>query len=218
MAQGLDYAKLPSLPPVTATAASKHMAAKIWVPVSLSVTVVAIVGLLLLFTRHRRRMYVELMEDWEAEFGPHRFAYKDLHKATRGFHDDMVLGVGGFGKVYKGVMSGSGIDVAIKKVCHDSKQGMRELIAEIVSLGRLRHRNVVQSLGYCQRKGELLLVYDYMTNDSLDRYLYGKGKPALNWIQRIHIIKGVAFGLLYLYEDWEQVVIYRDIKASNVLT
>lgn len=162
-------------------------------------------------------MYVELMEDWEVEFGPHRFAYKDLYKATGGFDDDMLLGVGGFGKVYKGVVPGSRVDVAIKKVCHDSKQGMREFIAEIVSLGRLRHRNVVHLLGYCRRKGELLLVYDYMTNGSLDKYLYGEGKPALKWAQRIHIVKGAASGLLYLHDGWEQVVIHRDIKASNVL-
>uniref|UniRef100_A0A0E0KJJ7 non-specific serine/threonine protein kinase n=1 Tax=Oryza punctata TaxID=4537 RepID=A0A0E0KJJ7_ORYPU len=218
MAQQLDYTKLPSLPPVTATAASsKHMAVKIWLPVSLSLTVVATIVMFLLFRRQRRAIYVELVEDWEVEFGPHRFAYKDLHKATKGFHDDMVLGVGGFGKVYKGVMPGSGMDVAIKKVCHDSKQGMREFIAEIVSLGRLRHRNIVQLLGYCRRKGELLLVYDYMTNGSLDKYLYSKGKPVLNWAHRIHIIKGAASGLLYLHEEWEQVVIHRDIKASNVL-
>uniref|UniRef100_I1PFX9 Protein kinase domain-containing protein n=1 Tax=Oryza glaberrima TaxID=4538 RepID=I1PFX9_ORYGL len=128
------------------------------------------------FRRQRRAIYVELVEDWEVEFGPHRFAYKDLHKATKGFHDDMVLGVGGFGKVYKGVMSGSGIDVATKKICHDSKQGMREFIAEIVSLGRLRHHNIVQLLGYCRRKGELLLAYDYMINGSLDKYLYGEAR------------------------------------------
>uniref|UniRef100_A0A0E0GUD1 Protein kinase domain-containing protein n=1 Tax=Oryza nivara TaxID=4536 RepID=A0A0E0GUD1_ORYNI len=218
IAQDLDYAKLPSLPPVTATAAStKHMPVKIWLPVSLSVTVVAAIVMFLLFRRQRRAIYVELVEDWEVEFGPHRFAYKDLHKATKGFHDDMVLGVGGFGKVYKGVMPGSGIDVAIKKICHDSKQGMREFIAEIVSLGRLRHRNIVQLLGYCRRKGELLLVYDYMINGSLDKYLYGEGKPILNWAQRINIIKGASSGLLYLHEEWEQVVIHRDIKASNVL-
>lgn len=204
IAQDLDYAKLPSLPPVMATAAStKHMPVKIWLPVSLSVTVVAAIVMFLLFRRQRRAIYVELVEDWEVEFGPHRFAYKDLHKATKGFHDDMVLGVGGFRKVYKGVMPGSGIDVAIKKICHDSKQGMREFIAEIVSLGRLRHRNIVQLLGYCRRKGELLLVYDYMINGSLDKYLYGEGKPILNWAQRINIIKGAASGLLYLHEEWE---------------
>jgi len=105
----------------------------------------------------------------------------------------------------------------VKKVSHESKQGMKEFIAEVASMGRLRHRNLVQLLGYCRRKGELLLVYDYMPNGSLDKYLYDRSKGALDWPQRFHIIRGVASGLLYLHEDWEQVVIHRDVKASNVL-
>jgi serine/threonine protein kinase len=104
-------------------------------------------------------------------------------------------------------------------VSHESRQGIKEFIAEVVTIGRLRHRNLVQLLGYCRRKGELLLVYDYMINGSLDKYLYGgKDKPAtLDWAQRFRIIKGVASGLLYIHEDFEQVIIHRDIKASNVL-
>jgi len=90
-------------------------------------------------------------------------------------------------------------------------------MAEIAILGRVRHRNLVQLLGYCRYKKELLLVYDCMPNGSLDMYLYNKGKPVLDWAQRLHIIKGVASGLCYLHEDWERVIIHRDIKASNVL-
>ncbi|KAK0597819.1 hypothetical protein LWI29_028866 [Acer saccharum] len=84
-------------------------------------------------------------------------------------------------------------------------------------MGRLRHRNLVQLRGYCRRKGELLLVYDYMPNGSLDKILYGSMRPNLNWFQRIRIIRGVACGLLYLHEEWEQVVLHRDIKPANVL-
>ncbi|MBA0830348.1 hypothetical protein Goarm_014887 [Gossypium armourianum] len=94
---------------------------------------------------------------------------------------------------------------------------MREFVAEIVSIGRLRHRNLVQLLGYCRRKGELLLVYDYMPNGSLDKYLHDQPKVTLNWRQRFRVIKGVASGLLYLHGEWEQVVVHRDAKASNVL-
>ncbi|KAJ4704630.1 receptor lectin kinase [Melia azedarach] len=94
---------------------------------------------------------------------------------------------------------------------------MREFVAEIVSMGRLRHRNLVQLLGYCRRKGELLLVYDYMPNGSLDKCLYDQPKMTLNWRQRFLVIKGVALGLLYLQEEWEQIVLHRDVKASNVL-
>jgi serine/threonine protein kinase len=110
------------------------------------------------------------------------------------------------------------MEVAVKRVSHESRQGMKEFIAEVVSIGRLRHRNLVPLLGYCRRKGELLLVYDYMSNGSLEQYLYcGDNKLSLNWEQRLHIIKGVAFGLFYLHEEWEKVVIHRDIKPSNVL-
>ncbi|KAJ8636677.1 hypothetical protein MRB53_010944 [Persea americana] len=125
--------------------------------------------------------------------------------------------MGGFGMVYKGVLPSSNKQVAVKRVSHKSKQGMREFIAEIVSLGRLRHRNLVQLLGYCRRKGELLLVYDFMPNGSLDKLLFDQNEKILNWHQRFRIIKGVASGLLYLHEEWEQVVLHRDIKASNVL-
>lgn len=165
----------------------------------------------------RCRRYQELHEDWELEFGPHRFSFKELFKATNGFVDKQLLGVGGFGKVYKGVLPSSKLEVGVKVMSHDSKQGMKEFVAEVVSMGRLRHRNLVQLLGYCRRKGELLLVYEYMPNGSLDKYLYDQDKPSPNWIQRFEIIKGVASGLLYLHEEWEQVVIHRDVKASNVL-
>jgi serine/threonine protein kinase len=103
--------------------------------------------------------------------------------------------------------------VAVKRVSHESRQGIKE----VVSIGRLRHRNLVQLVGYCRRKGELLLVYDYMPNGSLEKYLYGGHETHLDWAQRFRIVKGVASGLLYIHEDWEQVVIHRDVKASNVL-
>jgi serine/threonine protein kinase len=95
---------------------------------------------------------------------------------------------------------------------------MKEFIFEFVTIGRLRNRNLVQLHGYCRRKGELLLVYEYMPNGSIDKYLYcQEDKPLRDWSQRFYIIRGVASGLLYIHEKWEKVVIHRDIKASNVL-
>ncbi|KAK3135957.1 hypothetical protein QOZ80_5BG0425810 [Eleusine coracana subsp. coracana] len=95
---------------------------------------------------------------------------------------------------------------------------MKEFMAEIIILGHLRHHNLVQLLGYCRHKQHLLLVYDYMPNRSLDCYLHSQHNTTLiNWTQRFRIIKGVASGLLYLHEEWEQVIIHRDIKSSNVL-
>ncbi|XXG54514.1 hypothetical protein AAC387_Pa03g2373 [Persea americana] len=168
--------------------------------------------------RVRRKIkFAEVLEDWEREYGPHRFSFRDLFVATNGFKERELLGFGGFGQVYRGMLKASKTQVAVKRISHESRQGMREFIAEIVSLGRLRHRNLVQLLGYCRRKGELLLVYDFMPNGSLDNFLFDHPKSKLNWSQRFHIIKGVASGLLYLHEEWEQIVVHRDIKASNVL-
>ncbi|KAL2938506.1 L-type lectin-domain containing receptor kinase IV.2, partial [Bienertia sinuspersici] len=165
-----------------------------------------------------RKKYEELLEPWEKEFSPHRFSFKDLSLETKGFKNSELLGVGGFGRVYKGVLPSTGNHVAVKRVSHDSKQGMKEFVAEISSMRRLRHRNMARLLGYCRRKGELLLVYEYMSNGSLDKLIYGKDdKSILCWSSRFKIIKGVASALLYLHEEWELVVLHCDIKASNVL-
>uniref|UniRef100_A0ACD5W6N1 Uncharacterized protein n=1 Tax=Avena sativa TaxID=4498 RepID=A0ACD5W6N1_AVESA len=211
----IDIAKLPKLPRIGPEPRSKVL--EITMPIA-SATFVLVVGIVILVFLRRRFRYRELREDWEVDFGPHRFSFKDLFRATDGFKEKNLLGVGGFGKVYKGMLPKSKLDVAVKRVSHESRQGMKEFIAEVVSIGRLRHRNLVPLLGYCRRKGQLLLVYDYMSNGSLDQYLYCKdGRPSLNWEQRFHIIKGVAFGLFYLHEEWEKIVIHRDVKPSNVL-
>ncbi|XP_073107654.1 L-type lectin-domain containing receptor kinase SIT2-like isoform X2 [Elaeis guineensis] len=214
IAQAIDYSKLPSLPRIKPKARSKAL--DISLPLASAAFVLMVVGAAMFLVR-RRTKYAELLEDWEQEYGPHRFSYKDLFRATKGFKDKELLGIGGFGRVYKGVLPTSKMEVAVKRVSHESRQGMREFVAEIVSIGNLRHRNLVQLLGYCRRKGELLLVYDYMPNGSLDRFLYDQEKTTLDWNQRFRVIKGVASGLLYLHEDWEKVVIHRDIKASNIL-
>ncbi|KAM3691972.1 hypothetical protein ACJW31_08G052000 [Castanea mollissima] len=212
-AQSLDVSKLPQPP---GQRKSKDKRGQI-----IMILIIAVVVVLILVTGAifilRRKKYAEILEDWENEYGPHRFSYKNLYKATKGFSNKELLGEGGFGKVYKGTLRSSNIQIAVKKISRNSKQGMKEFVAEIISMGRLRHRNLVQLLGYCRRKGELLLVYDYMPNGSLDKFLYGNEKPKLNWLQRFQILKGVASGLLYLHEEWEQVVLHRDIKASNVL-
>jgi len=212
----IDFMKIPKLPN------SGHHEAlvkdlKIGLPIAAFVLILATCITVILLVR-RHLTYAELREDWEVEFGPHRFSYKELFKATEGFKSKHLLGAGGFGKVYKGVLPMSGTEVAVKRVSHDSTQGLKEFISEVVSIGHLRHRNLVQLLGYCRRKGELLLVYDYMPNGSLDKYLYGEDdKPLLEWAQRFQIVKDVASGLFYLHEKWQQVVVHRDVKASNVL-
>ena len=164
-----------------------------------------------------RKKYKELKEPWEQKYASYRFSYRDLYIATKGFIDSELLGSGGFGRVYRGILPSIQMQIAVKKVSHDSGQGIREFVSEVVTMGRLRHRNLVQLLGYCRRIGELLLVYDYMPNGSLDKFLFKTKNSNLSWPQRFGIVKGVASALLYLQEESEQVVLHRDVKASNVL-
>ncbi|KAF8116519.1 hypothetical protein N665_0017s0074 [Sinapis alba] len=169
------------------------------------------------FILRRRRKFAEKLEDWETEFKKNRLKFKHLYYATKGFKENNLLGSGGFGSVYKGVIPKTKKEIAVKRVSDQSQQGLKEFVSEIVTIGRMSHRNLVPLLGYCRRRKELLLVYDYMPNGSLDKYLYNSLEVTLNWKQRITIIKGVASALFFLHDDWEQVVIHRDIKAINVL-
>ncbi|KAL6871052.1 hypothetical protein ACP4OV_014900 [Aristida adscensionis] len=188
----------------------------------LTVTVIIVVAAILLVKVYtKRQLQTKKTElEWDSEYGPPSFTYKALLAATNGFKDRMLLetiDVEGW-DCPKGVLSVSKQTVAIKRVAPESKQGMKEFIAEIVILGHLRHRNLVQLHGYCRHNQELLLVYDYTPNRSLDSYIHTQENTTdLCWAQRFYIIKGVASGLLYLHEEWEQVIIHRDIKTSNVL-
>jgi hypothetical protein len=103
---------------------------------------------------------------------PHEFTYRELALATDNFDPKRALGRGGFGSVYKGFLPGNQQDVAVKRVSPESKQGEREFMAEVVIIGKLRHRNLVRLQGWCHEKGELLLVYDYMPQGSLDKLLF----------------------------------------------
>ncbi|CAM0877435.1 unnamed protein product [Alopecurus aequalis] len=221
-AQDLDLSMLPKLP-TSPGSSSKGSPPPLLLPVTLLVLAVVVLALAsaavgVLYARRRRRQFAEEEEDWEREYGPHRISYRELHGATNGFRD--IIGSGGFGRVYRGVLPRSGAEVAVKVVSQGSRQGLREFVSEIASMSKLRHRNLVQLLGYCRRRGELVLVYDYMPNGSLDQHLYGgaDGQAAgLSWERRGRILRDVAAGLLYLHEGWEQVVVHRDIKAGNVL-
>lgn len=213
VARSLDLSKLPSIFPETPLLKTTHFKVAISISVVISSLLLGSVVALFLYKRSQR----EVVESWELEFGLHRYSYKDLKKATRGFHDSELLGVGGFGRVYRGIVPGSGLEVAVKRLSRDSAQGEKEFIAEIASTGRLRHRNLVQLLGWSRQKGQLLLVYEFMPNGSLDKMLFGKSSQVLRWEQRQRIITGVAAGILYLHEGWEQQVLHRDVKASNVL-
>lgn len=213
-ARALEISSLPPLP----GARKKHPPSTA-LAIGISVLCVVLAGsaVFLVVLIVRRIKNADGVEEWELEIGPHRFSYQELKKATNGFKEKELLGQGGFGKVYRGTLPNSKIQVAVKRISHESKQGLREFVSEISSIGRLRHRNLVQLVGWCRKRGDLLLVYEYMANGSLDKYLFDEPQVTLDWEQRIHVVKGVASGLLYLHEGYEQSVIHRDVKASNVL-
>uniref|UniRef100_M8BC97 non-specific serine/threonine protein kinase n=1 Tax=Aegilops tauschii TaxID=37682 RepID=M8BC97_AEGTA len=142
--------------------------------------------------------------------------YDELSRATRGFSDEEKLGEGGFGAVYRGYLQEQGLHVAIKRISKTSRQGRREYVAEVTIIGRLRHRNLVLLVGWCHKADELLLVYELMTNGSLDEHLYNS-TSILTWPTRYKIILGTGSALLYLHQEWEQCVVHRDIKPSNIM-
>ncbi|KAE8698555.1 putative Kinase [Hibiscus syriacus] len=158
----------------------------------------------------------EIDDEFERGTGPRKFSYKELVHATDDFQDVGKLGQGGFGGVYKGFLKDTSSYVAIKRVSSGSKQGIKEYASEVKIISRLRHRNLVQLIGWCHENKELLLVYEFMPNGSLDSHLFHYNS-LLPWELRFRIAQGLASGLLYLHQGWQQCVVHRDIKSSNVL-
>ncbi|XP_020114332.1 L-type lectin-domain containing receptor kinase IX.1-like [Ananas comosus] len=157
-------------------------------------------------------------DEFEKGKGPHRFPYSELVAATNTFDEAEKLGEGGFGSVYRGSLRGTNLCVAIKRISKGSRQGRKEYMSEVGTISQLRHRNLVQLIGWCHnRSGEFLLVYELMPNGSLDSYLYGAAERLLPWAARYNIAQGLASALFYLHNEWEQCVVHRDIKSSNVM-
>ncbi|KAK9183592.1 hypothetical protein WN943_023936 [Citrus x changshan-huyou] len=155
---------------------------------------------------------------------PREFKYKELKKATNNFHESMRLGEGGFGIVYKGIIHHNdqyhvdNTQIAVKKFSRDSIKSKGDFLAELAIIHRLRHKHLVHLVGWCHEKGELLLVYDFMPNGSLEKYLYGTSEQVtLNWNHRYKILTGVASAVYYLQNEYDQKVVHRDLKASNIL-
>ncbi|KAK4744267.1 hypothetical protein SAY87_010579 [Trapa incisa] len=217
-APALNLSQLP-LPPTDSESSNSYRPTVVAIIAVLCALTVCLLGALVFYTFIRKRFVQEGLEDWELDC-PHRFRYKELHTATKGFKESEKIGVGGFGSVYRGVLPTNNSEVAVKKITRkNSEEGMREFVAEIESLGRLRHKNLVNLQGWCKHKNELLLIYDYIPNGSLYSLIFDRQFDGfvLSWDQRFHVLKGIAAGLLYLHEEWEQVVIHRDVKSSNVL-
>ena len=148
--------------------------------------------------------------------GPRKFSYQALAVATYNFSDDRKLGEGGFGCVYKGYLIDLDLPIAVKKISRSSRQGKKEYVTEVKIISMLRHRNLVQLIGWCHEKSQFLLAYEFMPNRSLDVHLFGN-RSSLVWPVRFKITIGLASALLYLHEDCEQCVVHRDIKSSNIM-
>ncbi|KAL8241145.1 hypothetical protein R6Q59_014500 [Mikania micrantha] len=145
------------------------------------------------------------------------FSLNEVVKATSNFSVSNKLGQGGFGAVYKGVLEDGG-EIAVKRLSKTSRQGIIEFQNEVICIAKLQHRNLVKLLGCCVQGEEMMLIYEYMPNKSLDFFLFDTSNSILlDWPQRYHIINGIARGLLYLHQDSRLRIIHRDLKASNIL-
>ncbi|KAJ3685117.1 hypothetical protein LUZ61_014281 [Rhynchospora tenuis] len=171
---------------------------------------------------NQKKRDIEMVHDesmdneFEKGRGPKRFQYNELAAATNDFAENKKLGEGGFGPVYRGVLVDEGTQVAIKRVSKASKQGKKEYISEVKIISQLRHRNLVQLIGWCHDHGELLLVYELMHNGNLDTHLYHKER-VLPWSMRHQIALGLGSALLYLHSECHKCVVHRDIKPDNVM-
>ncbi|CAO2823735.1 unnamed protein product [Amaranthus hypochondriacus] len=207
-----------NIDPTTITRSSKKKKTSVIVGVTISSVLASLILLGACVFASKRRSIVSFDEvDVIEEVESLRFGLSKIRKATNNFSADNKLGQGGFGEVYKGTLE-NGECIAIKRLSSNSKQGISQFKTEVVLVAKLQHRNLVKLLGFCLSKKEKILVYEFLPNMSLDRFLLDPMKRAsLNWSTRFKIIRGIARGLLYLHEDSRLKIVHRDLKPSNIL-
>lgn len=163
----------------------------------------------------------EIDMDLDEELGdqncPRSFSYQQLVMATDNFNENRKLGEGGFGQVYKGFLKEVNLNVAVKRISNQTKQGRKEYIAEVKIISQLRHKNLLRLIGWCHRKNDFIIVYELMENGSLDSYMFNHERSSIPWPSRYKIAQGLASGLLYLHEEGEKCIVHRDVKSSNVM-
>ncbi|XP_057769747.1 receptor-like protein kinase FERONIA isoform X2 [Salvia miltiorrhiza] len=188
--------------------------------------VITIVSLLSIIVHKLREIWEDSSTEEENKPSPkaarfcRRFSLAEIQQATRYFCKERLIGRGGFGNVYRGLIDEGQTTVAIKKLNPNSMQGAREFLTEIETLSELRHVNLVSLIGYCNEHGEMILVYDYMAGGTLGNHIYKPSRKrrhisSLTWKQRLNICIGAGRGLDYLHTG--HGVIHRDVKASNIL-
>ncbi|XP_023635866.1 putative cysteine-rich receptor-like protein kinase 32 [Capsella rubella] len=210
--------KLQSMPPPDGKRISKRNKMLILV---LVLTVVTVVLLALGFVFCKRRKSYKPMkletDDDITNSQPLQYDLKTIETSTDNFSDNNKLGEGGFGVVYKGTFS-NGTEIAVKRLSIYSRQGLQEFKNEVIVMAKLHHNNLVQLLGYCMEGEEKILVYEFLSNKSLDLFLFDTMKQLqLDWTKRYNIIEQIARGILYLHRDSRLKIIHRDLKASNIL-
>ncbi|XP_028791094.1 G-type lectin S-receptor-like serine/threonine-protein kinase At1g11410 [Neltuma alba] len=145
------------------------------------------------------------------------FNLSDIIEATNNFSVANMIGKGGFGFVYKGILR-DGMEIAVKKLSKYSDQSIEEFKNEVAIMTKLQHKNLVRILGCCIQGEDNMLIYEYLPNKSLDSFIFDQAKKLqLDWRMRFDIICGIARGILYLHQDSRLKIIHRDLKASNIL-
>ncbi|CAH8272973.1 unnamed protein product [Arabidopsis lyrata] len=213
------FGDTPSLPPPSPDGKTISTGAIVAVVVVSAVIFVALLALVLVI-RKRRQSYKTLKPQTDNDMtSPQslQFDFMTLEAATDKFSRNNKLGQGGFGEIFKGILPNQ-TEVAVKRLSINSGQGTQEFKNEVVIVAKLQHRNLVRLLGFCLERYEQILVYEFVSNKSLNYFLFDPTKKSqLDWKIRYSIIGGITRGLLYLHQDSRLTIIHRDIKASNIL-